>query len=287
MTLKLFADSATDLPYDFFKENEVGFIPLQVHIDDQDYLDLETIEPKTVYKEIRNGKMPKTSQASPQTFEELFVELAQSGNPGLYIAFSSELSGTYQTAVMVYNQVLEEYPQLDLTIIDSKCASLGYGMVVKAAVEQLKNGDSKEKIIQQTQFLCDHMEHLFTVEDLDFLARGGRLSKASAFLGGLLNIKPLLNVEDGKLIPIEKLRGKKRLYKRILDLMEERGADLSNQTIAISHGDDEEGALEMKKMIEDRFGTKNFYINIIGSVIASHAGPGTLAIFFLNKTQPE
>src|SRR5690606_3408363 len=120
----------------------------------------------------------------------------------------------------------------------------------------------------------------------DFLARGGRLSKASAFLGGLLNIKPLLHVEDGKLVPIEKIRGKKKLIKRILDVMEERGVDLCNQTIAISHGDDEETALELKKMIEERFGTKNFYINIIGSVIAAHAGPGTLAIFFLNKKQP-
>src|SRR5699024_1961026 len=146
-----------------------------------------------------------------------------------------------------------------------------------------KTNPSKDELVQFIQFHCDHMEHLFTVEDLDFLAKGGRLSKASAFLGGLLNIKPLLHVEEGKLVPLEKIRGKKKLLKRLLDVMEERGADLASQTIGISHGDDEQLALEMKQMIEERFGTRSFYINIIGSVVASHAGPGTLAIFFLNE----
>lgn len=285
MTMKLFADSATDLPLSFFEENNVQLLPLQVHIDDKEYLDLQTIEPQKVYQEIHAGKMPKTSQASPQLFKEVFTKLAQTGEAGLYIAFSSELSGTYQTAVMIKEQVKEEYPELDLTIIDSKCASLGYGLSVLAAVEHVKNGTPKDDLIKDIEFRCNHMEHLFTVEDLNFLARGGRLSKASAFLGGLLNIKPLLHVEDGKLVPIEKIRGKKKLIKRILDVMEERGIDLSNQTIGISHGDDEATALEVKKLIEERFGTKKFYINIIGSVIAAHAGPGTLAIFFLNDKQ--
>ncbi|HEY4552998.1 MAG TPA: DegV family protein [Bacillaceae bacterium] len=285
MTLKLFADSASDLPSSFFDEYDVELVPLQVNIDDRQYKDLVTIQPKEVYEEIRTGKMPKTSQASPQQFEELFTDLAKSGRPGLYIALSSELSGTYQTAVMVQQQVKEEYPDLDLTIIDSKGASLGIGLAVKAAAEQIRNGEPNEKVIKDALFRCRHMEHLFTVEDLNFLARGGRLSKASAFLGGLLNIKPLLHVEDGKLVPIEKIRGKKKLMKRIIELMEERGKDIGNQIIGISHGDDEETALEMKKMIEERFGTKEIYINLIGSVIASHAGPGTLAVFFLNDKQ--
>ncbi|MEK3887417.1 DegV family protein [Bacillus sp. FSL K6-3431] len=283
MKIKLFADSASDLPLSFFEENNVGLFPLQVHIDNNDYKDLQTIKPEQIYEKIRSGKMPKTSQVSPQYFEEQFTNLAKSDETGIYIAFSSELSGTYQTAVMIRDQVKETYPNLDLTIIDSKSASLGLGLVVLAAAEQIKNGASKEEIINEAIFRCSHMEHLFTVEDLDFLARGGRLSKASAFLGGLLNIKPLLHVEDGKLVPIEKIRGKKKLIKRILDVIEERGADLNNQIIGISHGDDEATALEVKKMIEDRFGTQKFYINLIGAVIASHAGPGTLALFFLNE----
>jgi len=283
MTVKLFADSASDLPAAYFNEHNIELLPLKVHIDGRDYEDLVTIEPKTVFNKIREGHMPKTSQVSPDLFMKKFTELAESNQPGIYIAFSSQLSGTYQTAVMIRDQVKEEHPALDLTIIDSKCASLGYGLVVMKAAELLQNGGSKEEIIEASRFHSEHMEHLFTVEDLEYLAKGGRVSKASAFLGGLLNIKPLLHVEDGKLVPIEKLRGKKKLLKRILDLMEERGEDLSNQVIAISHGDDEELALEMKKLIQEKFTPKDVYISIIGCAIGSHTGTGTLAIFFLNE----
>ncbi|RBP03641.1 DegV family protein [Rossellomorea aquimaris] len=283
MTVKLFADSASDLPAAYFNQHNIELLPLKVHIDGQDYEDLVTIEPNTVFNKIREGHMPKTSQVSPDLFMKKFTELAESNQPGIYIAFSSQLSGTYQTAVMIRDQVKEEHPALDLTIIDSKCASLGYGLVVMKAAELLQNGGSKEDIVEASRFHSEHMEHLFTVEDLEYLAKGGRVSKASAFLGGLLNIKPLLHVEDGKLVPIEKLRGKKKLLKRILDLMEERGEDLSNQVIAISHGDDEELALEMKKLIQEKFTPKDVYISIIGCAIGSHTGTGTLAIFFLNE----
>ncbi|KIL47386.1 DegV family protein [Jeotgalibacillus campisalis] len=283
MSLQIFADSASDLPLDYFKDNNVTLLPLRVHIGEEEYDDLVTISSKQVFDEIRNGKHPKTSQASPKYMEEVFAELAQSGNQGLYIAFSSELSGTYQTAVMVREQMKEEYPAFDLVIIDSKSASLGYGLCVQRAVELAGQGMSRDEIVNETEFYCQHMEHLFTVEDLDYLAKGGRVTKASAFIGGLLNIKPLLHVEGGKLVPLEKLRGKKKLLKRIIEVMKERGAGLDQQVIGISHGDDEALAEEMKAMIKEEFGSNSFYIGIIGSVVGAHAGPGTLAIFFLNK----
>jgi DegV family protein with EDD domain len=282
MTVKLFADSASDLPKEFFNQDNIEFFPLKVHIDGQDYNDLLDIEPKTVFDKIREGHMPKTSQVSPESFLKKFTELAEKDEKGIYVAFSSQLSGTYQTAVMIRDQVQEDYPGLDLTIIDSKCASLGYGLIVKYALKMLQEGGTRQEIIDSINYHAEHMEHLFTVEDLDYLAKGGRVSKASAFLGGLLNIKPLLHVEDGKLVPIEKLRGKKKLLKRMLELMEERGSNLSGQTIAISHGDDEELALEMKKMIEEKFSPKDVYINIIGCAVGSHTGTGTLAVFFLH-----
>lgn len=285
MTMKLYADSACDLPLSFYEENNVELITLQVHIEEREYKDLMNIKPEQVYEEIRAGKMPKTSQASPQQLQELFTALAESGESGLYISMSSGLSGTYQTAVMVKEQVKEEYPALDLTIIDSKSVSLGYGLTVMAVAERIKNNEPKKEIIEFAQSNCDKMATLFTIEDLDFLAAGGRLSRSSAFFGGLLNIKPLLHIDEGKLVPLEKIRGKKKLLKRMLDLMEERGIDLENQIIGISHGDDEETALEMKKMIEERFGTKNFYIRLIGAVVASHAGPGTLAVFYHKKAR--
>ncbi|MBU0904447.1 MAG: DegV family protein [Firmicutes bacterium] len=284
--MRIFADSACDLPKEFYETNPVTLIPLRVQIEEAEYLDVETINSTEVYAAIRSGKHPKTSQASPEQFITLFEELAKSGEEGLYIAFSSELSGTHNSAVMIRDQVLEEYPQLKLTIIDSKCASLGYGLLVKDALRLQKAGEPLERIEEIIRFKAAHMEHLFTVEDLDYMARGGRVSKASAFIGGLLNIKPLLHVEDGKLVPIEKLRGRKKLMKRILELMEERGERLHEQIIAISHGDDEALALEMKTMIEETFQPKQVEIHVIGSAVGSHAGPGTLAIFFANQLQP-
>lgn len=283
MSVKIFADSASDLPLNYFTENDITMMPLKVHLNDHEYEDLITIEPKTVYNAIREGKVPKTSQVSPLTFEKEFTKLAKNKQQGIYIAFSSQLSGTYQTAVMVHEQVKEAYPDIDLTIIDSKCASLGYGLVVMEAARLARENTSKEDIIKDAIFRSQHMEHLFTVEDLDYLAKGGRVSKASAFLGGLLNIKPLLNVEDGKLVPIEKIRGKKKLLRRMIEIMQERGTGLNQQTVAISHADDEETALEMKVMIAEEFGIESIFISSIGASVGSHTGPGTISIFFLNK----
>ncbi|TQR17601.1 DegV family protein [Psychrobacillus soli] len=281
--MKLFADSASDLPKSFYESHQVELFPLRVHIGEQEYEDIIGIDSKQVYEEIRNGAHPKTSQASPENFLRVFEELAKSEEEGLYIAFSSALSGTYSTAVMMREQVMETYPDLKLTIIDSKCASLGYGLLVKEAVRLKEQALDLQTIEEKIRFQAEHMEHLFTVEDLDYLAQGGRVSKASAFIGGLLNIKPLLHVEDGKLVPIEKIRGRKKVIKRMIEVMEERGERFDEQIVAISHGDDEETALTLKQMIEEKFQPKGIEIYMIGSTIAAHTGPGTLALFFLNK----
>lgn len=283
MSIHIVADSGCDLPYSFLQERNISFLPLIVHLNNNDYEDFVTIEPKQVYDAMRNGEVAKTSQASPLKMRELFTELAESGRPAVYIAFSSQLSGTYQTAMMVREEVLEQYPELQLTIIDSKCASLGLGLVVMKASELAQKGMPYEQLCETISAYCRHMEHIFTVDDLEFLARGGRISKTSAFVGGILNIKPLLHVEDGKLIPIEKIRGRKKVFKRMIERMEERGIDLQKQVIGISHGDDEEAALELKRMIEEKFGCTRFFISPIGGAIGAHAGPGTLALFFLNE----
>ncbi|WP_262173716.1 DegV family protein [Saccharococcus sp. Marseille-Q5394] len=281
--MRIFADSGSDLPKSFFDENDVTLIPLRVLIDDKEGDDVLEIDSKEVFDAIRNGKHPKTSQASPEKFLSTWKELAESGEDGLYIAFSSELSGTYNTGVMMKDQVKEGNPNMNLVLIDSRCASLGCGLLVKEAVRLRDAGDDVRTIERKIRDMAAHMEHLFTVEDLDYLAKGGRVSKASAFIGGLLNIKPLLHVEGGRLVPIEKHRGRKKVLRRMLELIEERGAELSKQTIAISHGDDESTALEMKALIEEKFQPKDVEVHMIGSAIGSHAGPGTIAIFFLNK----
>ncbi|WP_409304626.1 DegV family protein [Peribacillus sp. SCS-155] len=287
MSVQIIADSASDLPMQFYKEHNVQFVPLQVLLDGETYQDLQTISPKQVYDALREGKAPKTSQVSPEYFLKVFTDIAKQNKQAVYIAFSSELSGTFQTAVMVRNQVKEEYPDCDIEIVDSKCASLGYGLVVQHASQLANDNASKETILDAVEFHAKHMEHLFTVDNLEYLARGGRISKASAFVGGLLNIKPLLHVEDGKLIPLEKIRGKKKLLKRVIELMHERGIDIKNQTLAISHGDDEETALEWKQAIQEEFGATDFVINSIGAAIGAHVGPGTMALFFLNELPPQ
>ncbi|WP_042349553.1 DegV family protein [Bacillus massiliigorillae] len=283
MTINILADSACDLPLSYFSENNLTFIPLNVHLEGKDYEDGINIQSKTVYDAMRQGAAPKTSQASPEFFLETFTELAKQKKQAIYVAFSSELSGTYQTAVMIKEQVKADYPDLDLTIIDTKCASLGYGLVVKRAVELAKTSASKEEIIDKLNFHAKHMVHLFTVDNLEYLARGGRISKASAFVGGLLNIRPLLHVDDGKLVPLEKIHGKKKLVKRTLELMKEHGAQLAKQTIGISHGDDLKAANDWKEAISKEFGTTSFDIELIGSTVGAHAGPGTIAIFFLDE----
>lgn len=281
--MKIFADSASDLPMSFFEEQNVELLSLSVLLDGKEYEDIVEIDSKEVFDAIRAGKQPKTSQASPENLLKTWKELAASGEDGIYIAFSSELSGTYQTAVMMADQVKQTNPSMNLVLIDSRCASLGYGLLVKEAVKLREEGLDVREIERKIRAMASHMEHLFTVEDLDYLAKGGRVSKASAFFGGLLNIKPLLHVENGKLVPIEKHRGRKKVFRRMIEMMEERGSQLEEQTIAISHGDDYETALEFKAMIEEVVKPKAIEIHQIGSVIGSHAGPGTIALFFLNK----
>lgn len=281
--MKLFADSACDLPKSFFELSQVELAPLRVHVGNKEYEDINDIESTEVYAAIRRGEQPKTSQASPEHFLRVFEELAKSGDEGLYIAFSSELSGTYSTAVMMKEQLLETYPDLKLTIIDSKCASLGYGLLVKEAVKLKEEGLDLASIEDKIRRNAKNMEHLFTVDDLDYLARGGRVSKASAFIGGLLNIKPILHVEDGKLVPIEKIRGTKKVMKRIIELIEERGGNLAGQVVAISHAEVEERANELKQMIQERFQPEDVEIHLIGSTIGAHTGPGAISVFFLNK----
>ncbi|MBD7909680.1 DegV family protein [Sporosarcina gallistercoris] len=281
--MKIFVDSGCDLPKSYLDEHDVMLLPLTVLLDGKEYQDIVDIDSKEVFQAIRAGKQPKTSQVSPDRVLALWKDFAETGEDGIYIAFSSELSGTYQTSVMMRDQVKEGNPRMNLIVVDTRCASLGCGLVVQEAVRLRDAGEDVRTIERKVRKMAGNMEHLFTVEDLDYLAKGGRVSKASAFFGGLLNIKPLLHVESGRLVPIEKHRGRKKVFRRILELMEERGDTVSEQVIAISHGDDEAGAIELRDLIEEKFHPKEIQIHMIGSVIGSHAGPGTLAVFFLNK----
>lgn len=283
MDIKILADSACDLTTSYYNEFNIKMVPLTVHLDEKEYKDGIEISPKEVYDLMREGKSTKTSQVSPIDFKELFLEYVESNQPLVYLAFSSELSGTFQTAKMMEQEIKEDYPEAPIYVIDTKCASIGYGLVILRAAKLAKEGASVEKIIEIARYHAEHMEHIFTVDDLEYLYRGGRVSKTAAFVGTLLKIKPILHVEDGKLIPLEKIRGSKRVLSRMIEIMDERGTDFENQVIGISHGDDIETANQLAEMIKDKFKPREIVIEMVGSVIGAHSGPGTIALFFLNK----
>lgn len=283
----LFTDSGSDLPKKFFDEHDVVLFPLRVHLNNQEYPDIIGVDLKEFYDEMRKGAAPKTSQVSPEDFYNTFEKYAKKGEEGIYISFSSQLSGTYNTAVMIAEQLREKYPDFKLNMIDTKCASLGQGLVVKKAVELRDAGVPFDELAEKVENYANHMQHIFTVENLDYLARGGRISKSSAFFGGLMSIKPILHVEDGKLIPLEKVRGRKKALARMVEMMAERGGDFSNKIVGISHGDDLETVEELKKLIEAKLHPKGFDVTMVGAVIGSHSGPGTLAIFFTDQDYKE
>lgn len=283
MTVPIITDSACDLPLSYLQENQVDVLPLKVLLNGKEYDDLFEITYDQIYQEMRNGSVPKTAQASPFSMKEIFTKYAQEGKPAIYVAFSSGLSGTYQTAHLMREEVKEEYPDMQVEVVDTKCASLGHGLVVRKAIELSSQDLSKDELLTEITNYSQRIEHLFTVENLEYLARGGRISKASAWLGGMLQVKPLLHVVNGELVPLEKVRGKDRWKKRMIHWMKERGGDWENQTVAISHGDDQATADEMKALIQSELGVKNFIIHPIGAAIGSHSGPGTIAIFFIKN----
>jgi DegV family protein with EDD domain len=283
MTVKIIADSASDLSQADFSSLNITRVSLSVLLNEETYLDGENIEPQFVYDQMRAGQSPKTSQATPDQFEIVFRQCAENNDPCLYLAFSSALSGTYQSATIAREAVLDDYPEAEIRIIDTLCASLGYGLVVKEAARLANAGQTINQIVAKSQYYAEHMEHIFTVDDLEYLYRGGRVSKTAAFMGTLLKIKPILHVADGKLIPLEKIRGTKKAYKRLLDMMEERSVDLKDQVVGISHSDCLDNAEMLAEQIKERFDVKDVEIRIIGAAIGAHTGPGTIAIFFPSK----
>lgn len=282
MSIKIITDSAADLPKEIINKYNIHVVPLYVYLDSEEFLDGETLFPDKLYKDMRNEKVYKTGQVSPETFKKVFTEYAEKNQRCIYIAFSSGLSGTYQASMIAREEVLESYPNFDIKIIDTKCASLGHGLVVYKTAQLIEQGKSQKEIIEGVKFYSEHLEHVFTVDKLEYLYRGGRVSRTSAFLGGVLNIKPILTVKDGKLVPIEKMRGRKKALKRLVELVGERSKKLENLTIAISHGDALDEAEAVRDMIIEKYNCNDFIINTIGCVIGAHAGPGTIALFFLN-----
>lgn len=278
--MKLIVDSCTDIPFKDIEKMNAYPIPLKVNVDGTEYLDQLEISSKEVSEAVSKGIRPLTSQVNPDRFAEVFREVLKEDKEIIYLGFSSGLSGTYQSSVIARDMVLEEFPDADITVIDSLSASYGYGLLAERAAQYINDGLSKEEVLKNIEQDKNTIRHLFTVNDLDYLAKGGRLSKGQAFLGSLLNIKPLLHVEDGKLVPIEKYRGMKRIYKRMTELMNEEGAEVE---AVITHSDAMDLALDLKKQILKDTKVTDVRIFDIGPTILSHTGNGTVALFYFKR----
>lgn len=285
MNIKLMTDSASDLPEDLIEKYDIDVLPLYVLDGDKEYLDRIEISPEKVLEDMKTGTVYKTAQVSLEAFLNKFREYLEKDQIIIYISFSSELSGTFSNAYIAKESLKTEYPNGDIVVIDSKAASGGLGFIVLEIAKMIEKGSTKDEVLERLEKLMESIEHIFTIDDIEYLYRGGRVSKAQNIIGGLLSIKPILWVDKGRLEPLEKVRGKNKVLKSMLDIIERlKGeTDLKEQTIIITHGNDLEAANKLKEMMMERFGVEKFIINTIGSVIGAHAGPGTLAVFFLKE----
>ena len=281
--MKIIVDSACDLPLSYLLDNDVEVLPLSVVMDNKEYVDMFDITNDQIYAFIREGKHPSTVQVPLEKFGTAFRKLAETGEQALYIALSSELSGTYQAAVLAKQQVQEDFPDFDLRIIDSRQASLGIALMVREAIQMKDNGFMIDEIEERVMFMTNHVVSIFTVQDLNYLAEGGRLSKSSAFLGGLLNIHPLLEVVDGKLEPKDKLRGHKKVLNKMYDRLKSEAKNISEQTVLIVHTNETETVAAMKEYINTNIGPAEVIDYPIGAVVAAHTGMGTVGIFYMNE----
>lgn len=286
MALKIITDSACDLPKWFSEKYNIKVIPTPVVIKEKDYFDGETIMPETFYDLLRTGEDVKTYHINADMFRRNFEPYAQNDEL-IYICFSTGIAGTYNAANLAKTELLEEYENFDLTIIDGKNASIGFGLIVYYAALMLNNNCDKQTIIDAINYNIEHMQTYFTVETLEYLFKGGRLSRTSAIAGGVLDIKPIIKVdEEGKLSAIEKVRKRKRSVARLVDIVGEKGVDLKNQTIGLVHGDDIGTLNTIKNMLQEKYGCQHFIENYVGCAIGAHTGPGIVGIAFLDEESP-
>ena len=288
MDFEIVTDSCCNLLEDMIDDFGVHVLPLTFMVDGEDevyqsYLKGERTDLKQFYTMMREGKVFKTSLPNLAESEALFRELLGSGRDVLYIAFSSGLSGTYQALSLMAAQLQEEFPERKIHVVDSLAASGGQGLLVWYAVQHARAGESIDQVRDWLEENKLHLAHWFTVDDLMFLFRGGRVSKTAAWAGTLLNIKPVLHVDDeGHLIPMEKVRGRKKSLNALIDHMEKSAnKPISDQMVFITHGDCIEDAEYVAAKINERFGVKEVVINYVDPVIGAHSGPGTMALFFL------
>ncbi len=281
-------DNMCDLPESYIKEHQLQLMSLTYVLEGKSYNEEHPLPYKEFYAKMRAGSMPTTSQVNPQEAREYFQKYLTVSKHIIHIAFSSGLSGTYSSASVAAREIMAERADCKITVIDSLCASMGEGLFVHKALSLREQGMDYDELVAWLENHKLNVCHNFTVDDLFHLYRGGRVSKTAAVLGTMINLKPVLHVDDaGHLIPVSKVRGRKKSLTTLVDSMEKQIGSWrdKNDVVFISHGDCEEDAEFVKQEVEDRLGIHQFLISPVGPTIGAHSGPGTVALFYMGDVR--
>ncbi len=284
MAYRIITDTGCDFPQKMYEEQELSVVPLSVNFRGQTVQEYSEEWLKDLFDGLRKGEAATTAAVNPQGWADAIEPVLASGEDVLVMAFSSGLSATYQSAVIAAQELQEKYPQRKLAVVDTRAASLGQGLLVYYACKKRDEGLSLEELAAWCEEYKYKLCHWFTVDDLMYLKRGGRVSAATAVVGTMLKIKPVLHMDDeGHLINRAKVRGRKAAIDALADKMGELGIPGVNDTVFICHGDCMEDAKYLETQVKEKYGVKNVFIYYVGAVIGSHSGPGTLALFFLGE----
>lgn len=279
----LSTDSTGDFKKEFFDKNEIYYLELGYSIGGKEHSFTDGYSLKEFYTQMRNGELTSTSQAKIIEVQELFRKFAKEGMNILHISFSSALSGSYAIECMVAQEVMEEYPDVKIKVIDSLSCSGGQGLMIIKALEKKNEGYSMDELEEYLLSIRPNISHIFTVEDMIYLYRGGRVSKGKAIIANTINIKPILCCnEEGKLVPITQVHGRKKSIKELCNLFGQYHKELDkDEILIISDADCSEEADNLEKMLIEKYGLTNIVRQNVGPTIGAHSGPGTLALFFL------
>ena len=281
---QIVTDSCCDFPTEMYQELNLSVVPLSVEFRGQTTDDRNDDTLKELYAGLRAGENAKTAAVNPERWREAIEPWLKLGEDVLVLAFSSGLSTTYQSARIAAEELLEAYPDRMIRVVDTLSASLGQGLLVYLCAREKAAGKSIEQVRDFAEQTKLHLCHWFTVDDLNHLKRGGRISAATAMFGTMLAIKPVMHMDDaGHLVPVSKARGRRASLMALVDEMEKRAIEPEHQTVFISHGDCRDDAELVANEVRRRFGTRDITIHFVGPVIGSHTGCGVVALFFLGK----
>lgn len=275
--IQIITDSMTDVPKEIVDKYHIIVVPLTVTFGDDQFLDGFDISSQEFYKKLEDSEeLPKTSQVPPSKFIEVFKKTLDQGKEIICINGSSKASGTYQSAMLAKNELETD----QITLIDSLGLCFGAGMLVYEAAKLADEGLGRQEITERVLELVSKVDHIFTVDTMDNLKKGGRINPMKASIATMLNIKPILTVVDGLVEPLDKVRGSKKVISKMIDIAQERGLDFTDKTVCIAHAESLDRLNELKQSVIEELNPKELIVAEIGCTIGTHCGKGTLAIFY-------